>query len=119
MPGTRKIGRRQDVTERIDPVVAAPVRDQQRLVVDHGHEARRVAARAGVGVALAVAGSDDEEWRQRDEVAAELVEMVEDLLLRKRADLPEMRAKIVLRPDRRPAARASAIHCESPRWPLA
>ena len=49
------------------PVVAAPVRDQQRLVVEHRDEARPVAARAGIGVALAIARRQHQERRKRME----------------------------------------------------
>ncbi len=40
-----------EVAERIDPVVAEPVGNQQRRVVDHVDEARRVALGRGVAAA--------------------------------------------------------------------
>ena len=41
-------GSSQHVAQRVDAVVAAPVGNQQRLLVVHAHETRRVAARRAV-----------------------------------------------------------------------
>ena len=42
----------QQVADRVDPVVAEPVGDQQRLVVEHPDKARRVALGRGVAAAF-------------------------------------------------------------------
>ena len=67
------------VAERIDPLVAAPIRDQQRPVVEHRHEARRVAAWRGIDPALGVRRRQHQEGRQRDEPPAVLVERLQRL----------------------------------------
>ena len=45
------LGIRDDVRQRIQPVVAGPVRDDDGVVVQHPGKARRVAARAHIGAA--------------------------------------------------------------------
>ena len=58
----------EDVAQRVDAVVAAPVGNEQRLLVVHAHEARRIAARRAVEPVRA-AGGEREERRRLDEGA--------------------------------------------------
>ncbi len=63
-----------DVGERIEAVVARPVRHGQRLLVDHVHKARLAAARGHVACAVGAAAAHAEEGRQADEVRKMLVD---------------------------------------------
>src|ERR1700688_1938419 len=48
-------GDTKQTVKRVKPVIAGPVRDQQRRIVEHLHKTRRVAARRDIGaVAVAV-----------------------------------------------------------------
>jgi hypothetical protein len=58
---------RHQVAHRIEPVVAGPVGELQRLVVDDVDEARHVAARGGIAAALGIRGGQHEERRPGDE----------------------------------------------------
>src|SRR5712691_994782 len=59
----------QEIADRVDPVIAEPVGDQQRLVVEHLDKARRVALGRGVDAARRVGRGDHQKRRQRDERA--------------------------------------------------
>ena len=118
MPGTMKM-RPTPGEARMLPNVSTRLLPRRSgissdLVVEHGDEARPVAARAGIGVALAVARREHEERGERDEVATELVEMVQHLLLGERADLPEMPTQVVRRLDQGLSARTAAFHGKPP-----
>jgi hypothetical protein len=67
-------GAGEQVADRVDPVVAEPVWDQQSLVVDHLDEARRIPLRRGVAAPRRVARCDDQERRQGDKGARVLFE---------------------------------------------
>jgi hypothetical protein len=107
----------------VDPVVAGAVGQQQRRVVQHQHEAGRIAARAGVQPALVVGGGQHQERRQRDEGAAVMVEPRQLLLFRKAADVAveiaqRRRVRDAVHRCRSPArkpqyrrARAGAVKC--------
>jgi hypothetical protein len=70
-PGTRQqadaVG--DQVLEAVEAVVARPVRQMQALLVHDGHEARRIAARRGVGPAVGVRRRYHHKGRAADEVA--------------------------------------------------
>ena len=74
------VGVGQDVDQRVEPVVARPVGDGERAVVQHPHEADRVTARAHVGAAIAVLRADAQEGRTRDELAGVRAEVGQALL---------------------------------------
>ena len=67
-------GPRQQVADRVDPVVAEPVGDQQGLVVEHLDKARRVALWRGIAAARRIGRGDDEKRRARDKGARMLFE---------------------------------------------
>ena len=56
----------QNVAQTIDAVVAAPIGNQQRLLVVDAHEARRIAARRAIK-AVRARGGEGEERRRLDE----------------------------------------------------
>src|SRR5947209_17824435 len=64
----------EQIADRVDPVVAEPVRNQQRLVIEHLDETRRIALRRSVAAAGRVARSDYQKWRERDEGARMLLQ---------------------------------------------
>src|SRR6266550_3418016 len=78
VPLTRKVslipGTGEKITDRVDPVVAEPVGDQEGLVVDDLDEAGRIALWRGVAAPRRVARGNDEERRQRDKGARMLFE---------------------------------------------
>ncbi len=82
------LGVGEDVPERVDLVVAGAVGDEQGALVEHGHEAGRVAPGRGVLASVGAEGADHAEGRERDEVAGVAVDVVEHLLLRPRGRLP-------------------------------
>src|SRR5262249_9890397 len=59
---------RKDVAQAVDAVIAAPVGNEQRLLVVDAHEARRIAARGAIEAVGACRGQR-EEWRRLDEGA--------------------------------------------------
>jgi len=53
----------EQIADRIDPVVAEPVWDQQRGVVENPDKARRIALGRGVAASLGITGRHDDERR--------------------------------------------------------
>lgn len=90
-----------DVAEAVDAFVAAPVGDHQGAAIGNAHEARRVAARARIGLAGRVGARQHQERRERDEPAGVIVEVVEHLGRGERADRAELRTQFGAIPDRR------------------
>ena len=72
-----------DVALAIQAVVARPVGDRERPLVEHLNEARRVAARRVVGEPVRARGREAQERRERDEAPAVVVEVVELLSARR------------------------------------
>ena len=83
------------VRQRVEPVVARPVRQEQRVVVRHVHEPGIAPARSGVLAAVRVGRRQHDERRVLDEPAAVAVEVVELLaqgaLGRRRVERPQLR----------------------------
>ena len=82
------------VRQRVEPVVARPVGQEQRVVVGHVHEPGIAPARSGVLAAVRVGRRQHDERRVRDEPAAMAVEVVELLaqraLGRRRIERPQL-----------------------------
>ena len=70
---------RDDVLERVEAAVAGGVRDREVLVVEHGDEAGRPAARADVALALGRVGGHEQHRRGGDQPPAHLVEVADVL----------------------------------------
>ena len=102
---------REHVAERVGELVARPLRDEQRALVEDVDEAGRIAARAHVAGAVGGGGREQHERRPLDELARQLVEAVADLRLddgRRRADHV---AELCLGGDVRRHARARRYVC--------
>jgi hypothetical protein len=81
MPGMRNSHARiaHDVTQRVDAVVAATVRDHEGVAVHHAHETFGVAARRAIEP-LGAARCQDEERRRFDErpiVVGDVVDLLD------------------------------------------
>jgi hypothetical protein len=82
----RDLGILQKVFQRIEPVVARPVGERDRVLVQHLEGARRIAARGDVLLARGVGGGDQAERREGDEAAHMDVDAADILELRAFAD---------------------------------
>ena len=71
-----------DVDQAVDAPVSGPVGNGDGAVVDDMDEARRIALRRHVSRAVAARRGQDQEGRERDEVAAVLVQLRDRLLRR-------------------------------------
>ena len=72
---------RKQILERVEPMVPRTVRDGQRLIVQNHHERRRIALGREVETSVSASGSNQEERARRDESAADVIDVIDDLLL--------------------------------------
>ena len=91
----------QDVAERVGQLVPGSVRKQQRALVEHADEARRVAAGAHVAGPVGRRGGEQDEGGEVDEAAGEVVEAIGDLGADDGGGLAEQRAELGLLANRR------------------
>ena len=74
------MGPLQHVEIAVHPLVARPLRDRDRGVVDDVHEAGRIALRGHIHAALFVGGRDEPQLRMRQPVLLNGREAVADLV---------------------------------------
>src|SRR5262245_30016240 len=89
------VGIREDVAHAIEPLVARPVGDDQPILVQDVHEARLIALGRDIALARGIRGRQQQEWRERDEPAARLVQRGALLLDRPLARRAQQRAQLV------------------------
>src|SRR6185436_1354795 len=84
-----------DVEHGIGAIVAGPVGNDQRLVVDDAHEARRIAARRNIGIAVRIGGADAKEGRAGNIGSRIFVELRKGLAGGKLAHFAELVAQLL------------------------
>lgn|SRR5215217_8132442 len=89
----------EDVKQRVESAVARTLGYDQRLLIEHEHEPRRVAARGDVARPVCVAGAHQHERGEGYKRAAVTVQALELLADRELARHPHNLAQLRLRPD--------------------
>src|ERR1700685_2522724 len=69
----------QHVVERVDPTIAAAIRNRERCLVETPHEPRAVSFWRQVDHPERIGRSDHDKGRSRDEFAAAAIKLVQDL----------------------------------------